>query len=81
MAAGVLMMLYTDFVPDIEVRDSLGIWLNFLVIIVILVNLIFVLKYGVRSACLLLIKYYRRIRHWLTKPKESKVQPNEESSE
>lgn len=81
MAAGVLMLLYTDFVPDIEVRDSFGMWLNSLVIIVVFVNLIFVLKYGVRSVGLMVIRYYRRIRHWLTKPKETEDQSVEGNSQ
>ena len=61
------MMFFTDYIPEIEMQTYMGWYMISSIVLNGVVNVIIILWFGGRSIYLLLLKYYRRIKHKLSK--------------
>lgn len=60
----VLMMGYTDFVPDQEMQLGIGWAMITIIAIMILVGLFFVFKFGIKANILIYKKYKNRLYYY-----------------
>lgn len=58
-------LTFTDFVPDLELQQSIGFVMVGFILINILINLYFVLSAGLKSQLLVIQKYWLRLKRAL----------------
>jgi len=55
-------MIYTDYLPDPDIQYTAGYSMIGVIVVLMVVYLIYVIKYGVKAVILISTKYYRRIK-------------------
>ena len=61
------LFCYTEWIPDLEVRANIGLFNAYTIGLMILINMIIVMNYSLKSLRLICIKYYNRAKYINTK--------------
>ena len=63
LSCSVIMMLFTDFVPEIETQVSIGWQMIAIIVLGGIVNIVGILLFGGKKVYLIYQKYYKLLKH------------------